>query len=95
MDPFNKDNIETVINIGDTKYLNILLSRHRISSKDALGNPYLGVCSNGHVEMAKLLATKGLDFQKFRSDDGMSCMHFAVKKNQIKMVQYLLEKDNG
>lgn len=45
--------------------------------------------------MAKYLSKKaGMDFTKFKSEDGQNCLHYAVKKNQLPMANYLLSQNS-
>jgi hypothetical protein len=38
--------------------------------KPQFGSPYATVCANGHVAMAKYLTQKGLNFGKFKEENG-------------------------
>ena len=49
------------------------------------------IAANGHVDLFNAFAKKGLDMEK----GGMAALHGAMKANQLKVVQLLLEKWPG
>jgi len=103
-----KEQVQTLIQIGDAKYLDFIIKANSsLKSKAALRdmveapdhgtdgkfNPMQSVCKNGHVQMAQYLRDRaGYDFLQFKGNDGQNCLHFAVAKNRYKMAAYLMEE---